>query len=104
MSEKAKNFKSFTLHDLPKSERPRERLKKLGPDSLSAQELLALILGRGVRGESVSMTAQKLLSHLEITKRLIEAGKILGIEVVDHIVVTKESFFSFKEKGLIKKS
>ena len=41
---------------------------------------------------------------LEITKRLIEAGKILGIEVDDHIVVTKESFFSFKEKGLIKES
>jgi DNA repair protein RadC len=226
---------------LPKSERPRERLEKLGADSLSAQELLALILGRGVRGKSVSMTAQKLLScfgslegimnasledlqsvrglglakasqlkacfeiarrvftkseiieegkqkeiasakeiyklikskissytkehlvvlsfdsrnkflgmdtvsvgilnanlihpretfdtairrhaahivvahnhpsgdpepsedDLEITKRLIEAGKILGIEVVDHIVVTKESFFSFKEKELIKES
>lgn len=226
---------------MPKSERPRERLEKLGADSLSAQELLALILGRGVRGKSVSMTAQKLLScfgslegimnasledlqsvrglglakasqlkacfeiarrvftkseiieegkqkeiasakeiyklikskissytkehlvvlsfdsrnkflgmdtvsvgilnanlihpretfdtairrhaahivvahnhpsgdpepsedDLEITKRLIEAGKILGIEVVDHIVVTKESFFSFKEKELIKES
>lgn len=38
---------------------------------------------------------------LAITKRLIEAGKILGIEVVDHIIVTKDSFWSFKEKGLI---
>jgi DNA repair protein RadC len=35
---------------------------------------------------------------------LVESGKILGIEVMDHIVVTKESFFSFKEKGLIKES
>jgi hypothetical protein len=34
----------------------------------------------------------------------IETGKILGIEVVDHIIVTKSSFFSFKEKGLIKES
>lgn len=238
MSTKAKSLKSFTLHDLPKSERPRERLKKLGTESLSAQELLALILGRGIKGESVSMTAQKLLSHfgslegimdasledlqsvkgvglakasqlkacfeiarrifiksgiteeikqremtsakeiynlvkskisnynkehlvvlsfdirnkflgmdtvsvgilnanlthpretfdaairrhashiiiahnhpsgdtepseddLEITKRLIEAGKILGIEVIDHIIVTKANFFSFKEKKLI---
>ncbi|OQY15611.1 MAG: DNA repair protein RadC [Desulfobacterium sp. 4572_20] len=39
---------------------------------------------------------------LEATKRLVESGKILGIEVIDHIVVTKGSFFSFKEKGLIK--
>ena len=38
---------------------------------------------------------------LGITKRLVEAGKILGIEVMDHIVVTKKSFFSFKEKELI---
>jgi DNA repair protein RadC len=38
---------------------------------------------------------------LEITKRLIEAGKILGIEVVDHIIITKSDFLSFKEKGLI---
>jgi DNA repair protein RadC len=35
-----------------------------------------------------------------ITKRLSEAGKILGIEVIDHIIVTKNSFISLKEKDL----
>lgn len=225
--------KSFTIHDLPKDERPRERLVKFGEQALSAQELLQLILGRGIAGESVAITAQKLLSHfgslqklseasieelssikgiglakaaqikaafeisrrlstqapsykskeladpekvylliksklknyhkehfyiialdsrnhsiaevsvgslnesivhprevfaeaiknraasvifvhnhpsgdpepseddLEITKRLVESGKILGIEVVDHIIVAKDSFFSFKNKGMI---
>ena len=38
---------------------------------------------------------------LEITKRLIESGKILGIEIVDHIIITKTGFTSFKEKNLI---
>jgi len=38
---------------------------------------------------------------LQITKRLIEAGKILGIEVIDHVIVTKNNFFSFREKGII---
>lgn len=38
---------------------------------------------------------------ITITKRLIEAGKILGVEVIDHIIVGKNGFFSFKEKGLI---
>ncbi|KKU12793.1 MAG: repair protein RadC protein, partial [Candidatus Magasanikbacteria bacterium GW2011_GWC2_45_8] len=38
---------------------------------------------------------------LLITKRLVEAGKIMGIEVADHIVVTQNTFFSFKDKGLI---
>jgi len=55
--------KSFTIHDLPPPERPRERLLKLGAEALSAQEILALILGRGVRGESVMLTAQRLLSQ-----------------------------------------
>jgi DNA repair protein RadC len=53
---------SFTVRDLPPAERPRERLIQLGAEALSAQEILALILGRGVKGESVMVTAQKLLS------------------------------------------
>jgi len=206
--------KSFTIHDLPKEERPRERLVKFGEQALSAQELLQVILGRGVAGESVSVMAQKLLTqfgslqklteasieelssikgiglakatqlkavfeigrristqtpsyknkdltdpkkayqliksklkdyhkeHFYIialnsrnhsiaevsvgsldasvvhprevfaeaiknkaasvtTKQLTEAGKILGIEVVDHIIVTKNSYFSFKDGNLI---
>jgi len=55
--------KSFTIHDLPTSERPRERLQKFGVEALSAQEILALILGRGIAGESVMITAQRLLSQ-----------------------------------------
>jgi len=36
-----------------------------------------------------------------ITKQLIQAGEILGIEVVDHMILTSKEFFSFKEKKLI---
>jgi DNA repair protein RadC len=223
----------MTIKDLPKDERPRERLVQFGEQALSSQELLQLILGRGIAGESVAVTAQKLLAQfgsvqklseasieelssikgiglakatqikaafeigrrvstqtldyqskeltdpekvyrliksklkdyhkehfyiiainsrnhsiaevsvgslnasvvhprevfaeaiknkaasvilahnhpsgdpepseddLLITKRLVESGKILGIEVVDHIIVAKDNFFSFKNKGLI---
>ena len=38
---------------------------------------------------------------LKITKRLIEAGKIMGIEIADHIIVAKNSHLSFKEEYLI---
>jgi len=38
---------------------------------------------------------------LELTERLLEAGKILGIEVLDHIIVARNGYLSFKEKGLI---
>ena len=53
----------MTIHDLPTSERPRERLQKFGVEALSAQEILALILGRGIAGESVMVTTQRLLSQ-----------------------------------------
>lgn len=36
-----------------------------------------------------------------ITKRLVEAGKIMGIDILDHIIITKDSYFSFSEQGLI---
>ncbi|MDR4985943.1 DNA repair protein RadC [Bacillus cereus] len=36
---------------------------------------------------------------LEVTKRLIEAGKVVGIDVLDHLIVCEESFISLKEKG-----
>ncbi|MBI4654903.1 MAG: DNA repair protein RadC [Nitrospirae bacterium] len=227
---------SFTIHDLPKTERPRERLKQFGPEALSAQELLAIVIGRGVSKKSVMTIAQELLAKfgnikaisqatieelsqikgigfakatqikacfelgkrqdlepelkdfdikdpqsvvkairasikdkakehfklillntrnkiigistvsvgtlnaslvhprevfkdaimhgaysvvlahnhpsgdsepseddLMITKRLVEAGKILDIKVIDHIIITKNGYFSFKEKGLISK-
>lgn len=66
--------KSFTIHDLPSSERPRERLIKLGAEALSAQEILALILGRGIRGESVMVTAQRLLSEFGSPQGIADAS------------------------------
>jgi len=37
----------------------------------------------------------------EVTKRLIEAGKIIGIDVIDHIILTKKGYFSFQQKNLL---
>jgi DNA repair protein RadC len=34
-------------------------------------------------------------------KQLTEAGKILGLRILDHIIVTKKEYFSFQEAGLI---
>ncbi len=35
-----------------------------------------------------------------LTKRLAEAGEIMGIDVLDHIIVADESFLSLKREGL----
>ncbi|MFC2071908.1 DNA repair protein RadC [Chloroflexota bacterium] len=66
--------KSFTIHDLPISERPRERLQRFGVEALSAQEILAVILGRGIAGESVTVTAQRLLSKFGSLKGMASAS------------------------------
>ncbi len=64
-----------------------------------------------------NLAAQVILAHnhpsgdpepseddLELNKRLVEAGKILGIEVIDHIIIGRSGYLSFKEKGLMNKS
>ena len=76
--------KSFTVHDLPPEERPRERLQKVGVGNLSDQELLALILGRGTAGESVLETARNLMTEFGTLQNLASATiedllKIKGI-------------------------
>jgi len=65
---------SFTVRDMPRGERPRERLLKLGSEALSAQEVLALILGRGIKGESVMVTSQNLLSRFGSLKDIANAS------------------------------
>ncbi|HNQ33967.1 MAG TPA: JAB domain-containing protein, partial [Methanoculleus sp.] len=36
---------------------------------------------------------------ISIPRQLIEAGSILGIRVLDHIIVTKKGYVSLKELG-----
>ena len=38
---------------------------------------------------------------LEVTQRLKQSGKILGIELLDHIIFTSEAFVSLKEEGVL---
>ncbi len=40
-------------------------------------------------------------ADIKITKRLVEAGKLFGIEVFDHIIVAENDYYSFVEKQKI---
>jgi len=71
---KESNFSSFTVRDLPKPERPRERLIKFGSEALSAQELLALIIGRGIPKKSVMNIAQELLAKFGNIRSISQAS------------------------------
>jgi DNA repair protein RadC len=52
---------AYTIKELSEEERPRERLAMLGPQSLTAAELLAILLRVGVVGESAVQVGQRLL-------------------------------------------
>jgi len=64
----------INLINLPKEERPRERLLRHGPETLSNSELLAIIFGRGVKGESILDISQKLISRFQSLTDLSEAS------------------------------
>ena len=49
------------IADLPMDERPRERLLKHGVETLSDAELVAILIGSGVRGKSAIQVARELL-------------------------------------------
>ena len=54
---------SASVKDVPAADRPRERLAQHGADKLSTQELLAILLSTGTRGEPVLDMAQHLLQE-----------------------------------------
>ena len=52
---------SYRITDLAESDRPRERLARLGPQALNSAELLAILLRVGVKGENAVQIGQRLL-------------------------------------------
>ena len=65
---------SLTVRDLPAPDRPRERLIRLGAEALAEHELLACVLGRGVAGESVLLSARRVLAACGTLRGVAEAS------------------------------
>ncbi len=51
------------LKDIPKFDRPREKFLEKGPDALTKSELLAILLGSGIRGVNVKKLSQQILKR-----------------------------------------
>lgn len=65
---------SLLIRDFPKDDRPRERLIKEGPSSLSTQELLAIVLRTGTKNESVLQISNQLLHKFDGLRLLMNAS------------------------------
>ena len=78
---------NIKISDLPLSQRPMEKLLKYGADSLGNEELLAILLRTGTKGENVIALSSRLLAELDGLDGLLnvsyeEASKIKGIKKV----------------------
>ena len=76
-----RNQYHLTIKELPRDERPQEKLKLRGAASLSTGELLAIILRTGLVGETVIDVAQRLLAT---------HGGLLGLSRVAYSDLCKE--------------
>jgi len=61
MSDQDSPPSSYTIHDMPNEERPRERLEHQGAEALSTPEVIAILLRTGSKGENVLALATRLL-------------------------------------------
>ena len=88
------------IKDVPKYERPREKMLSNGVESLSNRELLAIILKSGTKGKSAIELAEEILYSinslndlkdlelLEITK-IKGVGKVKAMEIISAIELGK---------------
>lgn len=73
---------NILIKDIPKSERPRERLLKYGVEHLSNEELLAIILKCGTKNKSVKQLAIEILKEVDNINNLnnITINKLTSIK------------------------
>ena len=76
------------LKDLPLDERPREKLLKKGAESLSDQELMAIILGKGSKKNDVLSLAKQLIKTIDEKGIKVQAKEILNIDGIGEAKAT----------------
>lgn len=74
--------RALTIHELPRSERPRERLLDLGARSLSSSELLAVVLGSGSAGKSALRLGEDILAAAGGSLRRIAMQPVAALRAV----------------------
>src|SRR5437867_8395830 len=70
---------ALTIRELPRSDRPRERLVDLGAHALSTAELLAIVLGTGGKGRSVLRMGEEILGACQGSLRKLAARPVADL-------------------------
>ena len=89
------------LKDIPKIDRPRERFLEKGPDALSKSELLAILIGSGIKGKNVKQLSEQIVrkfgnKFLDITvDDLLEIpgiGEAKALQIVSALALIKRFY------------
>jgi len=89
------------IKDLPKVDRPRERFLEKGPDALSKSELLAILIGSGIKGKNVKELSEQIIrkfgnKFLDITVNdLLEIpgiGKAKSLQIVSALALVRRFY------------
>ena len=79
----------YRIKEIPKEERPRERLKEVGVEQLTNVEILSIILKTGTKNKNVKDLAIDILNHYDLNKlkdiSINDLMKIKGIGEVKAI-------------------
>ena len=93
------------IKDIPNFDRPREKLAAKGPEALSDSELLAILLGSGVKGKDVFQVAHAILRKLDKDKKKIDVKALVSIEGIGFAKACQiVASFEFARRRLLKES
>jgi len=81
--------KALTIRELPRSDRPRERLVDFGASALSSAELMAVLLGSGAAGCTALQVGQAVLTEAGGALRWIARQPVAALTAVPGVGVAK---------------
>lgn len=76
---------ALRIRELPPTERPRERLTRLGASALSAVELLALVIGSGGSGKSSLDVATEIFAQCNGSLRRLASSPVAAIKAISGV-------------------
>lgn len=101
------------IKDLLKIERPREKFLKKGPEALSKSDLLAILLGGGIKGKNVQKLAQQIIKKfgkdflnvtVEDLQKISGIGQIKALQITSAISLLKRYYEENERNEIIVKN
>jgi len=101
------------IKDIPKVDRPREKFLKKGPEALSKSDLLAILLGSGIKGKNVQKLAQQIIKKfgknflniaVDDLQKISGIGQAKALQIASAISLVKRFYDDDKTNEVVIKN